>query len=240
MERTAKPKNVISEEERAMRKEYTRLRDIGRKRLQRLENSDFSESNILNKWKGGIPKLSELKDPSDLALAFRELSSLIKSPLSTIKGQRKAMKSTQDTINTLERHFPGLDISTPKKFTDFTRAMNAQVYNNLESIFGSDRMVKLFKVAKQKGIKNINPLLKDPKAMAYWLGNVSNLESVNLPEGQYKSAKAYREAINNMIWHGIDYDDSTKSNISNYDDIVSGKKKPAGYRSRNRKRGRNG
>lgn len=209
--------------EKELRDEYTRLRDIGQKRLKRLAEK-YPESATAQKWKEGIPKLRDLQSVSDIAHGLSELSSLIQSEASTLTGQKKIRENTQETIDKIHKHYKddGIpDLRKGNNFDKFTRVMNAQVSNNIEKIFGSDRAVMLFKVLEEKGIKNINPFISTPSRMAYWLDNLENLEAVNLPKGKYKSAKAYKDLVESEIFHGRD---RREVRISTADDIISGKR----------------
>lgn len=216
---------VNTRSERELRQEYTRLRDIGQKRIKRLMASDYAGSQTANKWRKGIPKLSSMRSTSDIAHALSDLASFIASPYSSITGQ-KTMRANQRA--TLERHFPGLDLAG-KKFDLFTKFMNSQVSNNLEKLFGSDRAVILYRTIQSKGVKNINPFRSSPANMAYWLQNVENLAAVDLPKGKYKSAKAYKELIESEIEHGRD---RTPTRISGVDDIIRGTRKGRNKKSR--------
>lgn len=191
--------NVYTEKQ--LRSEYTRLRDIGQKRIKRLLGSEYSGSATANKWAAGIPRLSEMRNISDISHALSELASFITSPYSSVTGQRAMRREQRDT---LERHFPGLDLSSDKKFDQFTKVMNNQVSNNLEKVFGSDRAVILYKTLQSKGVSNINAFVSTPAKMAFWLNNVENLAAVELPKGRHKSAKAYKELIESEIEHGRD------------------------------------
>ena len=199
--------------EREMRAEYTRLRDIGQKRIKRLMGSEFAASATANKWRAGIPKLSELGNKSDIAHALSDLASFISSPYSSISGHKEVRARQRAQI---EKHFPGLDLSG-KKFDAFTRFMNAETSNNIEKIFGSDRAVILFRTLQSKGVRNLNPFMSSPEKMAYWMANVENLAAVELPKGRHKSAKAYKELIESEIEHGRD---RTPTRISGVDDII--------------------
>ena len=219
--------------ERELRQEYTRLRDIAQKRVKRLAESEFNESSTYNKWKEGFPKLKDLKTRSDIAHGLSELASFISSPYSSVSGQREVKRSQAQT---LEKHYPGLDLSG-NKFDRFTRVMNAQVQNNIEKVFGSNRAVMLFKVLESKGIKNMNPFISTPSRMAYWLDNLENLEAVELPKGKHKSAKAYKELVESEINHGRD---RREVNISVVPDIISGRQDPRKQRAGRRGKSGNG
>ncbi len=210
--------------ERELRQEYTRLRDIAQKRIKRLLASEFSGSQTANKWAKGVPRLSDMKSKSDIAHGLSDLSSFLESPYSTLTGQRDARAKQRAT---LERRYPGLDLSG-KKFDQFTKVMNAQVVNQLEKLFGSNRAVILFRTLQSKKIRNYNAFISSPEKMAYWMQNLENLAAVDLPKGVGRSAKNYKELIESEISHGRDRSSLT---ISGVDDIIR-----KGRKGKNRKR----
>ena len=199
--------------ERELRQEYTRLRDIAQKRIKRLLASEFSGSQTANKWAKGVPRLSDMRTKSDIAHGLSDLSSFLESPYSTLTGQRD-IKAKQRAM--LERRYPGLDLSG-KKFDKFTKVMNAQVANQLEKLFGSNRAVILFRTLQAKKVSNINAFISSPEKMAYWMQNVENLAAVDLPKGVGRSAKNYKNLVESEIAHGRDRSPLT---ISGVDDII--------------------
>lgn len=210
--------------ERELRQEYTRLRDIAQKRIKRLLASEFSGSQTANKWAKGVPRLSDMRTKSDIAHGLSDLSSFLESPYSTLTGQRD-IKAKQRAM--LEKRYPGLDLSG-KKFDKFTKVMNAEVANQLEKLFGSNRAVILFRTLQAKKVSNINAFISSPEKMAYWMQNVENLAAVDLPKGVGRSAKNYKELVESEISHGRD---RSPINISGVDDLIR-----KGRKGRNKKR----
>lgn len=209
--------------EKELRDEYTRLRDIAQKRIKRLA-AKFPDSATYQKWKDGVPKLRDLKTESDVAYGLSELASFVGSKASTLTGQKTIRSQAQDTIDKINRHY-GLNLTQGNAFDRYTRVMNAQVANNIEKIFNSNRAVALFKVLEKKGIKGraLNAFISTPSKMAYWLDQVENLDAVELAKGKGKSAKNYKELIESEIAHGYD---RRPVKIPDAEDIISGKRDP--------------
>lgn len=96
----------------AMRREYTRMRDIAQKRIGRLRGSEFSGSVTANiqydtgkRDKEGNPimapgfqKLKNISD-KDFAKAFSELSKFVGAKRSSVTGQREIRQKTIETWN---------------------------------------------------------------------------------------------------------------------------------------------
>ena len=135
------PKYTVSESETlyrenpaAMRKEYSRLRDIAEKRIRRLGESDYSGTKAYAEHQKGFSKLKDI-DPRDLPKAFSELSKFIESKGSSISGQ-KSIK--QKTIRTWQEH--GLNINS-KNYDKTMRIMEEM--RRRKVIYGSDKAVEL-------------------------------------------------------------------------------------------------
>ena len=60
-----------------LRKEYTRLRDIAQKRIERL-GKDYSWTKQYNEHRKGFDKIKDI-DPRDLPKAFSELAKFVRA-----------------------------------------------------------------------------------------------------------------------------------------------------------------
>lgn len=96
----------------AMRREYTRMRDIAQKRIGRLRGSEFSGSVTANIqydtgkrdkegnaiMAPGFPKLKNISE-NNFAKAFSELSKFVEAKRSSITGQKEIRQKTIETWN---------------------------------------------------------------------------------------------------------------------------------------------
>lgn len=87
---------MYHDDPQGLRAEYTRLRDIAHKRLQRLKDSEFSWTKTAQKV--DFPKLREM-NPAKLPDAFSELSKFIEATSSSVTGQKKIQAKTMETLN---------------------------------------------------------------------------------------------------------------------------------------------
>lgn len=210
------PEHLINMDEKQLRKEYTRYRDMAQKRLKRLRNEGFGKSDIANTFAGGeVPKLSSLKDKESIAFAMAELKAFIDAKQSTVKGMREYIKEERqkaietdsklgEVIDTLNKHFPMGQKFQKDNIDLFFQFMNERVTYNVEKFVSSDRIAQLYKVAKGKGIKNLNAMIRTEKDLLFFVKNLENLEAVELPKGKYRSVKAFKQAIKDDINHGLD------------------------------------
>lgn len=116
-----------------MRAEYTRMRDVAQKRLQRLEKQ-FPESRALQSHPEGFPKLKNL-DPRDFPKAFAELAKFVKAKGSTVTGQKQIKEKT---IKTWQDQGLKLNNRNYDKTIKILEEMRRQ-----KIVYGSDKVVEL-------------------------------------------------------------------------------------------------
>ena len=75
---------------------YNRMRDIARKRLNRLRESEYNWTEASKKI--NAPALKNM-DIRDLPKAFSELSKFLSAKSSTVSGQREIERKTRSTLN---------------------------------------------------------------------------------------------------------------------------------------------
>lgn len=142
---------------KAFRNEYTRMRDVAQKRIQRLQKdydwtTSGKQSYQLETKEGtvtkmGFPKLSEIR-PEDLPKAFRELASFVKYSGSTRTGQQSMQEKTTATLNkaigTDEEKKKMEDIPEDERpvnkanYMRIIQVMNETRRLKINSIYGSD------------------------------------------------------------------------------------------------------
>lgn len=135
--------------EHEIRKEYSRLRDIMRKRTQRLEASEewrhiSRESTPASLNYENYPSLRELKSQRDVIEKLRDLAQAIESPLSTITGlQQVRARSLESLHETYPETAEFVTEETYREFGEFmelvrTTVGNRKYYNDEEvlALFG--------------------------------------------------------------------------------------------------------
>lgn len=216
------PENLMQLDEKQLRREYTKYRDIAQKRLKRLENAGFGNSGIVGYFGGDVPKLRDIKDKDSIAFGLAELKGFIDAKQSTVTGMRIYIKEEREKaqkidrklgqiIDTLNRHFPMGKKFNEDNIQEFFDFMNNEVSQNIEVQYNSDRLAELFKVAKSKGIKNLRPMLKSEKDLMFFMNNLENIEAVSFPKGKHNSVKGLKALIESEIYHGRDRSEIFKS-----------------------------
>ena len=98
------------------RSEYSRLRKNVNRRIDRLNESQFKNTDVVRKYSGGFPKLEELNNVRELTHQLTELNRFAVSRLSSVTGQRKVMK---ENIQNLQGMFPYVEEKNYFEFLDF-------------------------------------------------------------------------------------------------------------------------
>ena len=207
--------DLIKEDEKDLRREYTRLRDIAQKRLKRLRNEGFGNTDVASYFGRDVPKLSSLKTKEDIVFGLAELQGFVNAKQSTVSGMRKHIKEERkkaietdsnmgEILAKLNKHFPEGERFTRSNVDRFFDFMNTKVALNVEKIVASDRMAKLYKVLGSKGIKNYSSLMRSEKDLLFFINNLENLEAVQLPKGVKGTIANWRKVIDEEISHGRD------------------------------------
>lgn len=82
-----------------IRAEYTRLRDIAQKRLKRMGETKFRETNTYKFNVKHYPKLKDIKSNNELAGRLADLARFIVDPYGTLAKQKKIMKKSLTTLH---------------------------------------------------------------------------------------------------------------------------------------------
>lgn len=153
-----------------VRKEYSRLRSIWRKRYERLLKSDYKDINLVKDRP--IQRYKQLKDiTSDREIyhLLSELSTIITSDRTTVTGLKKQEKEQMQHINDVY----GTEIKTHEDLLNFGRFMEQLRDFASDRIYDSDfavdlysdgeklstgKMLELYKEFLKTGSRNISKL----------------------------------------------------------------------------------
>lgn len=153
-----------------VRKEYSRLRSIWRKRYERLLKSDYKDINLVTDRP--IQRYKQLKDiTSDREIyhLLSELATIIASDRTTVTGLKKQEKEQMKHINDVY----GTELKTHEDLLNFGRFMEqlrdfasdriydsdfaVDLYSNGEKL-STGKMLKLYKEFLKTGSRNISKL----------------------------------------------------------------------------------
>ena len=153
-----------------VRKEYSRLRSIWRKRYERLLKSDYKDINLVKDRP--IQRYKQLKDiTSDREIyhLLSELATIIASDRTTVTGLKKQEKEQMQHINDVY----GTELKTHEDLLNFGRFMEqlrdfasdriydsdfaVEIYSDGEKL-STGKMLELYKEFLKTGSRNISKL----------------------------------------------------------------------------------
>lgn len=153
-----------------VRKEYSRLRSIWRKRYERLLKSDYKDINLvkdrpIQRYK----QLKEITSDREIYHLLSELSTIIASDRTTVTGLKKQEKEQMQHINDVY----GTELKTHEDLLNFGRFMEQLRDFASDRIYDSDfavdlysdgeklstgKMLELYKEFLKTGSRNISKL----------------------------------------------------------------------------------
>lgn len=168
----------------AVRKEYTRLRDIAQKRLKRFEAAGMTNTQAYRKNVKHYPLLKDIKSDYELAGRLSDLERFISAKAGSVSGQRAIRKKSIATLHDNDYTFVNED--NFDDFTDFMESYRDQLY---DMEYDSGDAADLFGVVvKQK----IDPE-KVKKDFDFWLENIDKAKAMRTDKktiGDYAAVKA--------------------------------------------------
>lgn len=153
-----------------VRKEYSRLRSIWRKRYERLLKSDYKDINLvkdrpIQRYK----QLKEITSDREIYHLLSELSTIIASDRTTVTGLKKQEKEQMQHINDVY----GTELKTHEDLLNFGRFMEqlrdfasdriydsdfaVELYSDGEKL-STGKMLELYKEFLKTGSRNISKL----------------------------------------------------------------------------------
>lgn len=126
----------------AVRKEYTRLRNVAQKRLKRLKAAGYEDLEAYRKNINHYPVLKDIKTISELAQRLSDLSRFIKSELSTVSGIKERERKTLESLS--EHGFGFVNESNLSDFGDFMEQYRDQL---LDMEYDSGDAAEVYQVA---------------------------------------------------------------------------------------------
>lgn len=145
-------------DKKEVRKEYSRLRSIWRKRYERLLKSDYKDISLVKER--AIQRYKQLKDiTSDRELyhLLSELSTIIGSDRTTVTGLKKQEKEQMQHINDVY----GTELKTHEDLLNFGRYMEQLRDFASDRIYDSDFAVDLYSDGEKLSTGKILELYKE-------------------------------------------------------------------------------
>lgn len=171
-----------------IKKEYTRLRDILNKRIQRINKSDFAGQGIAGRFPQGLPKLAEIA-PEDLPYLLQQAATAINSRGGSLRGLQMRQSETVKSLR--ERGYTNIDESNMRQFARF---MEESRDRGLEKIYGSDTIAEMYDSLVAIGVSP-ESIMTDFK---WWLDNIDKAEK-SVAKQRERGENVASEAIRNEL-----------------------------------------
>lgn len=123
--------------EAELRKEYSKLRSIVRKRQERLEKSEFAELSEVKHY-GKLPSVAQIKNKQQLVYALAEAKRFLNQDISITRFKRER----KDMVSKLNAN--GYDFITQQNFTSFVEFMEAMRTIAQNTIVDSEIIAMLY------------------------------------------------------------------------------------------------
>lgn len=146
-----------------IRAEYTRLRDIAQKRLKRMGETKFRETNTYKFNVKHYPKLKDIKSINELAGRLADLARFITDPYGTLTKQKEIMKKSLTTLHENDYTFV-----TEENYIEFGKFMEHYRDTHYDEIYDSGDAADAYGVTVKH---QIDPE-KVKEDFEFWLENI--------------------------------------------------------------------
>ena len=173
--------------EKEMRAEYSRLRAIANKRLERFRGTKYETAQSFIRNDGKFVPLKEISTERDLIYKLYELKKFVTAKSSSVSGMKEIEKKAIETA-----HDRGLTWLNSGNIQDFGQFMDECRAKGYARIYGSERCAELFGTAAKKGLSPAE-IQAD---FAFWMENRNQLE--NAPKFRNKDMRTsanYKERL---------------------------------------------
>lgn len=135
-------RNLQKKAESEVRKEYSRLRSIIRKRLDRMGKTEYKSSPFYQKYKDYFKPLAKITDNKTLRHLVVELSRILLQERSSVSGMNAQRDRFLKSINREDSPYKG--IVNESNYLDFLDFMETMREVGIINVYDSDQVVEFF------------------------------------------------------------------------------------------------
>lgn len=161
------PRNLAKRDIKEVKKEYSRIRSILRKRLERMEGTEWEKSEYYKKHKDGFKTLKEIKSDRELFYELNKLAKTLVSQKSSIGGLEKEREHFLEVMNSKDSAYRG--IVNEDNYWDFIEYMKALEEMGIKYQYDSKRELEYFKENRKEIKKMIDDKEKLDEHFKNWL-----------------------------------------------------------------------
>ena len=178
---------------REVRKEYSKLRDIARKRLQRLEAAGYTETEAYRRNVNHYPKLKDIKTKSELAQRLSDLSRFIASSQSTVSGIKEREQKVLEKLH--ENQYNFVNESNLKDFGEFMEAYRDQM---LDMEYDSGDAAEVYSIV----VKHKVDPEKVKEDFEYWLEHIDEALKMRRSKASVGNYERIKKRLDNKLKKG--------------------------------------
>lgn len=150
-----------------VKKEYSRIRSILRKRVERMQGTEWERSKFYKDYSKGIKTLKELNDDRELYHELNKLARALISQRSSIKGLIEEKEHFLEVINRKDSAYKG--IIDEDNYWEYIDYLNALQEAGIKYTYDSERELDYFKENRKKIKKMIDDKDKLEAHFKTWL-----------------------------------------------------------------------
>lgn len=163
-------KNLTDQELRA---EYSRLRSIATKRLERFQGTEWTDTQVYQLNAGIYKPLSEITSDRELRHLFSNVAKFITSETGGVSGLEKQRKKAVKTLN--DRGYGFVNKENFRQFADFMEYSRA---TNLARMYDSKRIAEFYAASEKKLISS-QELYKSFRSWAKKQKKLKKIQNIN-------------------------------------------------------------
>jgi hypothetical protein len=141
------PEGAKTLSEKDLKKEYTRLRSIARKRIERFEGTEWTDTQVYKLNVGQYKPLKEIKSDRELRHLFTDVAKFVTADTGSVSGLEK---QRQKGIKTM--HERGYDFITKENYREFANFMEYARVANLNRMLDSKRIADFYAATEKKNM----------------------------------------------------------------------------------------
>lgn len=174
--------------EKELRAEYSRLRSIARKRLERFKGTEWESTQSYQKNAGKYKALADIRSTAELKGLLSDVAYFVDASTGSVSGLKQQRAKAIETFN--DR---GYDFVNKANFKDFTDWLEDMRDHKLAKIYDSSQLAEVYAVTREKGFTT-QEVLQD---FDFWYKNRKRLQEMETIEvnGNAASSAEYRMAL---------------------------------------------
>lgn len=139
------PEGAKSLTDKELRKEYSRLRSIARKRLERFEGTEWTDTQTYKAYKEGFKPIKDIKDERELRYQLTQVARFVTTETASVSGLEKQRKQAIETLN--DRGYSFVNKKNYHKFTDFMEYVRT---SSIAKLYDSNQVAEFFEESLEK------------------------------------------------------------------------------------------